>query len=897
MATTNPSDKFAFLISGSAADGYLKDLQNVFDTLTKFYNYPPENIRIAVGSSDEQYTNYFINAGVPENNIYNIGDQDSYDTMTDKFDEEFIPTDSDANYSFLLYFTGRGTDEPKLIMESLGEDGDGIDGSWIEERLSYLEAGELHIVMQQDYGAEFNDYLSYDNHTATFACNTGQTRTPSTTSEESHFTTVWVKALQFKKLSEDNRYADQLSVTSGYTQNELQISMEQAYEFAKLEKEKLWSSDNSTFVFKNDIGKALYLGKPAFLIRDGDQQETIHAYYESPDIYLTHPYANPSIDDNHADKPYASKADYYIQDEGGKYDNVINVRVFNIGTHPVRKFAVGIKRFRSGCGGEGEVRTLFENVQIENPGTPGDFKPAVLCPIYFNANRIDNIPSEDWGAQQTFSYTFQFTDIRFPGETHRCIKTIAQLTELNQDDINRHWDIRVQHNEAQRNIDWFTLGIDKGEDDDQEPEAPVEAGKGNIFAYGNKIPENAEDKEKIIEMHKNIRNFKEHIYQIKNPYNNKRKFIIVFPKNYKKCSEIFQFEWFRMGKKLGKELIPLEIQNKPVPHLSFELKANESVDILLWLAKKAFVKDFKSTYELRFEILVSLRKRERKFKRIRRSIERNLHKHKRYALISGITIKIKQETTSLSGTLLNNGVPVQNAMIMLQTANGRQEAIIRTDRKGNYMFKNINPDVYKISAITKSWHTQGKLLNVTNKKNGMQFDFKNQKIIKGVRFKVILDKIRILDDKDFLQKQKFQTTIILDKNKKISKKVTIPKKRIMKLSGRFGKNDIDLGGITVFEGAATESVMVLFEKIEGKKIIKEIRKGKIRRKGQIRRKEGIEKGKIEKDMLLRNGKFKKYQRYFTGDPNKWFGNYSPKGEYINKEDMGNWQVWYRIVRA
>ena len=44
-------DKYAFLFTGPTVDRFLKDLENVFQVLTEYYQYPPANITIVHGST------------------------------------------------------------------------------------------------------------------------------------------------------------------------------------------------------------------------------------------------------------------------------------------------------------------------------------------------------------------------------------------------------------------------------------------------------------------------------------------------------------------------------------------------------------------------------------------------------------------------------------------------------------------------------------------------------------------------------------------------------------------------------------------------------------------------------------------------------------------------------
>ena len=83
-------------------------------------------------------------------------------------------------------------------------------------------------------------------------------------------------------------------------------------------------------------GGQQYLGLAEFLIRDGSP-----SWWESPDIYLTHP--------NHG---YLPPGDLYIPDLAmavPPYNNTINVVVRNVGTHPVRAYSLGIELFKSRC--------------------------------------------------------------------------------------------------------------------------------------------------------------------------------------------------------------------------------------------------------------------------------------------------------------------------------------------------------------------------------------------------------------------------------------------------------------------------------------------------------------------------------------------------------------------
>ncbi|MDY6857278.1 MAG: hypothetical protein SWO11_21765 [Thermodesulfobacteriota bacterium] len=41
----------------------------------------------------------------------------------------------------------------------------------------------------------------------------------------------------------------------------------------------------------------------------------------------------------------------------------------------------------------------------------------------------------------------------------------------------------------------------------------------------------------------------------------------------------------------------------------------------------------------------------------------------------------------------------------------------------------------------------------------------------------------------------------------------------------------------------------------------------------------------------------RYYRAFSGDPDSWYGHYHPSDEYLDREDVGDWALWYRIVSS
>lgn len=238
-----------------------------------------------------------------------------------------------------------------------------------------------------------------------------------------------------------------------------------------------------------------------------------------------------------------------------------------------------------------------------------------------------------------------------------------------------------------------------------------------------------------------------------------------------------------------------------------------------------------------------------------------------YTPISGLTIKISEGTAEIEGIVTDEkNNPVPGAWVFLITVNKRQGAVLRTRKNGMFRAKRINPNVYGIMIVGRNWFVKEKKYYLKNGKNDLKLSIENA--IPGKPIKVILDRIRILDDKDpiFFGKGEFAFTTVVEadgdtKNRQVKR---LPEKGIYKISDKPGKNEIDLG-VTIFDGAAQKSLSI---GISGK----------------------------EHDFFTRDDDLKRYFRVFTGNPAKWYGKYRPDDEYIDKERVGDWEVWYRIVR-
>jgi hypothetical protein len=140
----------------------------------------------------------------------------------------------------------------------------------------------------------------------------------------------------------------------------------------------------------------------------------------------------------------------------------------------------------------------------------------------------------------------------------------------------------------------------------------------------------------------------------------------------------------------------------------------------------------------------------------------------------------------------------------------------------------------------------------------------------GKRVKVILDKIRIQNDHEPWFKGKgemiFTAMVVPDGDESRKQVMRLPAQGEYKVSDKPGENELQLG-ITIFDGLVKNRALSII--ISGK----------------------------ESDLFDPDDELKRYHRLFAGDPDSWYGQYSPSDEYLDKEDVGDWALWYRIVLA
>jgi len=696
--STRSYDKFAFLFAGSSDSQYLSDLAKVLDTLLNWYGYPSDQVYVRVPFDITNLTDPVFSAtGLDLDNITGT-DSAALKSSLQTSMEEFIDMAKgllpgmpagELNNTF-FYFTGNGRINPNNNRYELhiGKADDNtdtyIDGLWLKGRiysydLTFKESSHIHILMQQSFGYGFwQDVFSLIADpdlrlTFTAACNSGAVNPPNVAGSD--FTDYWTKALRFEQREEPAGsgnfiFADQEDTGGVEPDDNLLISLYKAYLFAN---SFTRTSTEPTYEYKLPSGEPVdqYLGLPSFWIRDGDEPippEQMDYWWESKDIFLTHPdNADPDEPD---DRYHAGTA------------NNIHVIIRNNGTHPVREFYSGTIIFLTGGGGVGDSVVHIVN-QILKPG-------------------------------EAYEHIYQYD---FTGsEAHRCIKSRASLygidvEELDMDGINDvAWAVTDRSNEAQRNIDKYTIsgksatgtGADipepgKGMADETNPE---EEAKPPVDENGNEVqPEGTTESRST----SNLRNFAEHRIILRNIFKKEEKFIISDPIYDPYIRRYSRIQFFSAGKD-GKTAVLKKIE-RPFGHYAIDLKPGETRELIVYIAPgkgKKILKPLNIGIEI---YLYSPSLRDAVLKRMKGRFDKD--DITEYFRFSGFTMDIvHSEGTTLCGTVFDSArKPVKNAFVYIMSGDKRQSAIMKTNRFGSYCVKDINPDNYIIMVKTgkKEW--------------------------------------------------------------------------------------------------------------------------------------------------------------------------------------------------
>lgn len=644
--TSRPQDKHALLFTGTTASPYMRDIENVYQVLTQYYNYPPTNITLVFGAPPPSTSSF------PGSTVVTITTATQLDGALATFADAASGPASGLpalSTSALLYFTGGVDPASHDLATSDSATPDHFDPPWLRARLGAFTACHLHVVMQQRYGGRYQPALTgsgLGNWSFTAADVTGE-YSPFDWTDGGYFTQGWVKALKLELLPDGN-YADTLG--PGAEATDLLVSLREAQLGAKQVQDLLAADLEETITAAyDDAGGVQHLGLPAFLIRDG-----VPSWWESADIYLTHP--------NHSSAPTGH---FYIPDLPGAvgvFNNTIHVDVRNVGTHPVRRYSLGIELFRTGAG--------VTNVQVAVPDiTPlgGVLLPMALSAIGTSADRKD-----------TYSWNTAFTQ----GITHLCVKADAERLSSG---ITFSWDILADDFEAQANTDEMPIAL-RGAEDAASAEDAID----------------------------DLRGRKVHHYGLVNRSSSRRRFLLVFPPRYEELAREVNVRWFAAGKDKKSERAPLEIEERPVRHIPFTLEAGEARDLVVEVRvdRRFEGKEIRLPFEIVAEIdhaeegaappaKRALRESDKRAfapRKIRWPEAKELAEGPRkLAAIAGVTIVVRISAATLGGRVLSaHGKPVARARVVLQTAGGLQGATRITDAEGRYAFTGINPDVYNV---------------------------------------------------------------------------------------------------------------------------------------------------------------------------------------------------------
>jgi photosystem II stability/assembly factor-like uncharacterized protein len=136
------------------------------------------------------------------------------------------------------------------------------------------------------------------------------------------------------------------------------------------------------------------------------------------------------------------------------------------------------------------------------------------------------------------------------------------------------------------------------------------------------------------------------------------------------------------------------------------------------------------------------------------------------------------------------------------------------------------------------------------------------------RIRIVLDKIRILDDHEPWYKGKADVNILSkisfneDEHRNIYR--SIPLDGIMKISDKPGKNEKTLG-ICLFDGYVGESDQLSLSIFP-----------------------------TERDTFDPDDPYTPFIYHFEGSPETWVGSYGPDHSHHDKEKMQDWMVWYTV---
>jgi hypothetical protein len=659
--TSDPSQKHAFLYTGNNDARWVADLKKVFSTLIQYYNYPASQVIVVSGDTS------LVSADFPGATLVNVTTLTDLGTSLGSF---ITAVDTSPDNTIVLYFTGVGSSGSQLALNASAT-GETIDPTWLKDNcFSNIYNAFTHVIMQQGYSGGYDTPSCINNigsalWTFTSACSDAETSGGNASG--SFFTDAWISGLQFGITGGKHAY-ELTTITDPYPSPGgpgMMINMEQACNFAVNKLPSYGGALNTPVYDSHGTGTiAPYLGLPKLYIRDGNP-----SWWESPDIWLTRP-GDPSYNGDlylFDDVPVGGPQDPPYTANGG-WKNVINIRAWNIGTHPVRVYSVAAELCRTGLGQSSKDQSIPDI--IPNSGTTG-----ILLP-----ENKTNVDADTGVNSDVVQWNYPF----YTGITHQCARGEVDLDKA---DLDFSWTIisGVEADiEAQRNLDPAPvpppppppLPLPGGDEIPPEPENGTDA-PGTGTDQGSQT----------------FRGIKEHIYEIKNPFDKPRNFILQFPDEYLKHRKYLAIDWLRMpSTKNGKiEKLEAKITNNLL-FLPFKLEKGESAQIK---AKIRVSHKFSEMGEIRlpFNILVE------EDRNIKPGLKTRTSLFKEMRSISGFTVVIWPEAVTLEGTLFAAGKkPLPKTKIRVETGNGQRWVNLITDKYGAFKLTNICPDTYRITV-------------------------------------------------------------------------------------------------------------------------------------------------------------------------------------------------------
>jgi hypothetical protein len=663
--TTFPSDKFAFLYSGKADTVSQHNLKEVYDLLVNYLNYPAGNIKLYVGGTidstilDPLVAVEVTNLTEARNKFY------SFATLVSGHN----PGATNIN-TVLYYFTGGAIDpidsssglynekHPSFIYKSDGSSlvpndfkkllmGFNPDDSSV--MMDYFSNSYIQILFDIDKAGQFDlfiDSLGIISGTKTFSCSSTEVSVTDGLSAASAFTYHWCRAFKMIPYTADGTdSADTLTGSGESGGNEL-VSLKKAAEYGVF---GLTTGQNPSCT---DIGTAEphYLGLPYLVIRDGSP-----TLWQSPDIRLYHPNPTPPpdelsdplgeyIDDYEPDDPaYASIAGYVFK-------NHIHINIWNFGTHPVVHLKSNVILYNTGCSGTGTTLSSVKDDDLRS--NKNCLLPVTDSPSLVRASIAD---SEDVLFKFITGVEYDFHDIPFLLDTHRCIRAKTELGTVITDPDMSSWAYDSIDSEAQRNINKGTISSGKS---------------------GKKAE-------------KDIKGVSRKKFFVENPFKKRRLFRVVTP-YVPELVDIMDIVVYRVGKQVRK-ITPhqLGVRN----YIDLWLNIEEKAEFMVEMRNKVDIKAFERI-ELPFEIKVS----EKSYDEI--LLNRSELKMPGFVTLAGFTIELDVMDANLNMQIKDEkGNVAALTKVVVESADGLHKAELVTDKNGILRLEGINPAKYRISVI------------------------------------------------------------------------------------------------------------------------------------------------------------------------------------------------------